>query len=537
MRQQVNNKWNLDLLDELLTEYHDREVVEWLRFGWPVGRSWDSPDPSLYDIRNHKGAMLFQDEVDAYIKKEIGLGAMFGPFLTIPWSSRVGINPLHSRQKKNSTKRRVLLDLSWPVGGVSVNSEIPSGHYLDQPMRLRYPSVDTLANRIAEIEELALIFGVDMNRAYRQLSLDPSDYPLMGMYWKGMLFWDCNSPMGLRSASIFCQRTTNSIRYIQARKGYWIMNYQDDLNGAEPAQIAWDAFHSLYNLLRDLRIDLSEEKTIQPTTCAEVLGVWFDTELKIIAVTPDRIHETIILLESWRFKEFTTKKQLQSLIGKLQFMAKCVRPGRVFISRMLLTLRGIPDGGIVEVNKELKMDVKFWYEFLPRFNGVSVMKCIDTGVPGAEMSSDCNLRACGAICDNEYYHAEFPTSVLNTTDHISQRELLTVVVSLKLWGDRIRGKKVHFHCDNSASVQCVNTGRAKDPFMQKCLREIAFLAALGDFEVRMSHVLSIDNGISDSLSRWYEGAEYRRRFKRLTQGMKLKQKRVLPHHFAWSCTW
>lgn len=144
-------------------------------------------------------------------------------------------------------------------------------------MHMHYPSVDTLANRIDEIEELALIFGFDMHWAYRQLSLDLADYPLMGMYWKGFFFFDCNSPMGLRSASIFCQRTANSIKYIHNSNGYWLMAYQDDLNSAEPQTIAWQSFESLQNLLADIRIKLSEHKTIYPTTCAEVLGVWFDT--------------------------------------------------------------------------------------------------------------------------------------------------------------------------------------------------------------------------------------------------------------------
>lgn len=536
VRQLVSTKWNLDLLETMLIGYDDSEVVEWLRYGWPVSRPWDAPDPTLI-ITNHNGATQFPDEVDAYIKKEIALGAMFGPFLSIPWSKRVGINTIHSRQKKNSLRRRILLDLSWPPFDTSVNSEIPVGMYLDQPMQLKYPSVDTLANRIAAITGLALIFGFDMNRAYRQLSLDPSDYSLMGIYWKGFFFWDCNSPMGLRSASIFCQRTTNCFKFIQNKKGYWLMAYQDDLNAAEPAEIAWEAFFSLRTLLATLNIDLSEEKTIEPTTCAEILGVWFDTILKIIAVTPERVQETLCLLERWRFMRFATKKQLQSLIGKLQFMAKCVRPGRVFISRLLLRLLSIPDGCTFEINDEIKMDIKFWYEFLPLFNGESVMRSIDTAVPGVEIASDCNMKACGAQSGIEYFHAKFPEAILNETNHISQRELLTVVVSLKTWGHKIKGKKIYFHCDNEASVICVNSGRTRDPFMQRCLREIAFLAALGGYEVRMTHVSSSDNGIPDALSRWYDGAEHRRRFKRLTSGIRMKQVRLSSGHFQWSCVW
>lgn len=98
LRIPVNNKWNLDLMESLLQGYEDIEVVEWLRFGWPVDRPYDQPDPIL-NVTNHRSAIEHPEIIDEYIKKEIELGAMFGPFLTIPWSSRVGINSLQTRLK------------------------------------------------------------------------------------------------------------------------------------------------------------------------------------------------------------------------------------------------------------------------------------------------------------------------------------------------------------------------------------------------------------------------------------------------------
>ena len=34
-RIRINNTWNFELLRNLLVNYHDREVVEFLQFGWP----------------------------------------------------------------------------------------------------------------------------------------------------------------------------------------------------------------------------------------------------------------------------------------------------------------------------------------------------------------------------------------------------------------------------------------------------------------------------------------------------------------------
>ena len=35
---EVESRWNLQLLEEQLTQYDDKEVVEWLRYGWPASR-------------------------------------------------------------------------------------------------------------------------------------------------------------------------------------------------------------------------------------------------------------------------------------------------------------------------------------------------------------------------------------------------------------------------------------------------------------------------------------------------------------------
>ena len=51
--------------------------------------------------------------------------------------------------------------------------------------------------------------------------------------------------------------------------------------------------------------------------------------------------EIKMLVNEWFKFEKATLKQLQSLIGKLNFVAQCVKPARIFISRLLHWLREI----------------------------------------------------------------------------------------------------------------------------------------------------------------------------------------------------
>jgi hypothetical protein len=90
--------------------------------------------------------------------------------------------------------------------------------------------------------------------------------------------------------------------------------------------------------------------------------------------------------------------------------------------------------------------------------------------------------------------------------------MLTVVVSLKLWSQELKGKRVVIFCDNQAVCIVINSGKAKSVFLQQCLREICFIAAVNEFQIRAEHLSSNNNRISDCLSRWDLDLMYRREF-------------------------
>ena len=58
-----------------------------------------------------------------------------------------------------------------------------------------------------------------------------------------------------------------------------------------------------------------------------------------LEVTPERVVEISLLVQSWLRKKKASLKGLQSLLGKLHFISACVRPGRVFVNRLLSWLR------------------------------------------------------------------------------------------------------------------------------------------------------------------------------------------------------
>ena len=360
----VPTSLNLPLWRSLLSEYSDVGVCDFLEFGWPIGYDYNGALPSSV-FRNHRGAIDFPSAVDSYLSTELRLGSVCGPFARNPFSSPYAVSPLNSVPKQGSVERRFILDLSWPAGS-SVNDGICKEFYLGEPVTLTYPTVDDIAERIVQLGPGCLLFKRDLKRAYRQLPVDPYDYPLLGYSWGDQLFFDVRLPMGLRSAAMACQRVTNSICFMLSQAGCFALSYLDDFMGISTPHDADRQFELSGSLLQALGLQESSQKVCPPSTQMICLGVLFDTVNLTMSVTPARLRELQdAVLPPWLVKKSATRTELQSLIGKLAFVCKCVRPGRLFLSRLLDTLRSLRrPRHRVRLTADFRKDIRWWLRFL-----------------------------------------------------------------------------------------------------------------------------------------------------------------------------
>ena len=85
------------------------------------------------------------------------------------------MSPLNTTEKRDSSERRVIMDLSFPPGQ-SVNDRIPKDSYLGEATGLRYPSVDALTKLVREKGPGCALVNCDLKRAYKQICVDPRDW-------------------------------------------------------------------------------------------------------------------------------------------------------------------------------------------------------------------------------------------------------------------------------------------------------------------------------------------------------------------------
>ena len=434
---QVNDKWNFQYLERKLDTYEDKEVIKFFRYGWPLNARETKEQEGLPD--NQKGAKNNKEQVRRYLDKELKRGSIIGPFFKNPFGRKVRISPLDTRDKKDSTDQRIILNLSHPFKEGSVNHSIDKERYEGRSMELSYPTIDNLAEIVYRKGRGCKIFKRDLKLCYKQFFMDPKDIMLLGFHFEDRLYFDVSLSMGSKSSAFCCQSSTNTITHIFKEEGFQNVNYLDDLGGAEKDKVAEVAFDTLGNILKEIGIEEAKEKAQPPAHVVIFLGILFNTLNMTMTITEGRLGEIKEIIQQWLNKNSATLKEMQQLLGKLNFACSTIRAGRIFVSRIINTIKDMPSKGRRRLNREFKKDLKWWYLFMEDFDGISMIPDLSWTSPLRIMSTDSCLTGCGGwMEEGEYFHSEFPTWIRNRGGiSINELETIALIIGIKLWGEYI----------------------------------------------------------------------------------------------------
>ena len=292
--------------------------------------------------------------------------------------------------------------------------------------------------------------------------------------------------------------------------------------------------YDLGELLHNLSLLENFQKACPPATIQVVLGVLINTVDGTVSVPSDRMEEIKALVNEWQGKKRSSKVELQSLIGKLQYVSKCVLQSRVFLNRLLETLRSMREKKSIALNVSFQKDLKWWARFVEKYNGVSFIPASLWSEPDVTFATDSCLVGCGGFFDGEYFHTSFPEIISRQQLPIHCLEMLTVLIGIRIWGVRLGGLKVQIFCDNEPAVRVINSGRTRDSFMGSCIRELWLEVAKFGFQLRAVHLPGEDNRVPDWLSRWECGQEYRDLFREFIDGKQCNEILISQDMFEFS---
>ena len=270
---------------------------------------------------NHASGHEHGIDIDDYLKEEVAFNAMYGLFQNKPINMH--ISPMMTREKQGLDNRRTIVDLSWPHG-CSINDGVHKNRYLDSYYYLSYPTIDNIVDRLKKLGPGALLYKVDIIRAFRHL--DPGDLDLLGLKPESY-YLDGSLCFGFRHGSFFFQKCFDAIRYIMKKFGYPnLLNYIDDLIYIGLPSDIQASYQCLLHLLQQLGLEISHKKLVAPSMSAICLGILVDSVNGTISIPDEKLKKIVDLCKQWGTKSTCTKTQLQSLLGSLLYITKCVRP-------------------------------------------------------------------------------------------------------------------------------------------------------------------------------------------------------------------
>ena len=155
----VDTQLHLDEWQKELQGYWDTQLMDLLRFGFPL--DFNRVSPLQWEGQNHISAIEHSRDIEAYLAEEKSFNAIVGPFKDHPCPDG-HISPFMSREKPDSSNRHVIIDLSWPLGQ-SVNSGIDKTTYLGTDFNLVLPTVDHITDRLKVLGRGAHIYKIDIS--------------------------------------------------------------------------------------------------------------------------------------------------------------------------------------------------------------------------------------------------------------------------------------------------------------------------------------------------------------------------------------
>ena len=394
---------------------------------------------------------------------------------------------------------RLIHDCSRP-DGLSVND------YCTEEWHQKFSRVEDAAKLVTEGCFMAKI---DLQSAYRSVSISKHSQRVTGLKWQfsktTVFLRDKKLCFGSRYAPGIFYRLTQAVKRMLKRRGLdAVVVYLDDFFiKADTLANCAAALDTTIKLLRKLGFQINWNKVIDPCTKLTFLGIEIDSIEMCLRLPNDKLVKVRQELALFQKRKRVSKKQLQSLAGKLNFCASVVYGGRVYSRRIINTINSMrADNHKVKLNGGIQADIQWWHSFMSTFNGKSML--LDKQPIQSVFTDSCSMAAGGAFQGDWFYlnwELDWPF-VANL--HINSKETLAVFLAVCRWAPYWQNKRIYIQSDNVFTVATLNRGTSSNPFLMACLRTLFWLSATYNFHLTARYIRGSVNTLADSISRIHE---------------------------------
>ena len=488
------------ILERELCNYPDKAFVTKLIHDLCHGCTIGYTGPQFSYLANNLVSAYQQPEViDDTLKRECELGRILGPFESPPLpnfrTSGLGLVPKHDGGW------RTIYHLSAPLNS-SVNNFINPDDY-----SLSYCSIDDAYAFINELGPGTLLSKIDLKDAFRLIPINPSDWNLLGIHWRGKFYVDTCLPFGLRSAPYLFNRLSQMIHWILTNnyEVQHLLYYLDDFLTAGPADspVCSRNLNAMLTLCQNINAPVKTSKIEGPSTSITFLGIHLNTVTMEASITAERKESLLEELRDLHQQHKCTKRQLLSLIGKLSFSCKVLPSGRIFLRRLIdlsTTVKQLHHH--IRLTMEARLDLQWWLAFLPHWSGRGlILNTHWTLNTKMQLFTDASgHEGWGAYWSGRWLQDHWSPKQKEMS--IAWKELYAIVMAVHTWGVLWQRQKILFNCDNQNVVGIWEKGSTKSPEIMALVRLLYFCAARHNIHVCVQHIPGNSNNIADAISRF-----------------------------------
>jgi hypothetical protein len=507
-------------------------------------KHWDSHYEGPRDIFRDDSVELdkeVEQKIFESIMKEEQAGWTVGPFGNIPFPNswcpsqalvtRLFAIPKHKWHPENP-EIRVVTHFSHPRGN-SVNDW--TGRWIHG---VWYYTVQMFLSKVARAGKGALVSLVDVKHAYRNLLLNPADWHHQVVRVFGLYYVQLRGLFGSVTAGdnwiVFVSAIVEITRKV-LKLGGWTCKesvgeggldvYVDNFDNVVPGVNGQPDYErgrvehgKIMRLLGEVfGLPLHEEH--KPSTEIEAhLGWRVDTMRQMVGTTEERREMMLGLLLEWAGRQFYSKKQLDSLIGIVGFVA-CVVPG---LQPPLTHLRecghkNFPHHRTGRVCKRLRNTCLWTHDFLTRWKGETRLYDMDwSDGHTVLLRTDASVApfqgksggGCGAwTAELGTYLAwvvtpEVLEQAMRLVKHsVPYLELWCIVVTLHTQRSALAGHRVMVYSDSRTAVLASQKRFSKNKHMLRLLHRMDRDAAVGGYSLRFSAIGRDLNEDADHLAK------------------------------------
>ena len=456
------------------------------------------------DVRQINYRSATEEPNRTAVEKQILEEISNGRYLVTREPPRI-ISALAAIPKPGGNKIRLIHDCSRPHGGALNDlAEVESFKY------------QTLKDATEIIQPGDYLAKVDLASAYRSVCLHPEEHQLTGLQWTfsgdndPTYIRDGRLPFGSSKSPFLFNSLTQAVRHLLAAGGESnIVAYLDDfLCVGRTAEECKQTRDHLMTTLRRLGFSINYSKVEGPAQTLVFLGVAIDTLEYTLSLPDGRLRELSEELRRFDQRKSATKRDLQSIVGKLNWSSAVVYGGRPHLRRIIDRINVLKaPGHKTRLTAGIREDLRWWIENIHAFNGCMPIAesrevtqvCVDACDEGA-----------GGYHDGDWYHVRWLDWEDTHSLHINYKEVLALLPAVDLWGHLWRDKKVIVYSDNQAAVGILNRGTAKDPNVMGALRHLLWKSVIHNFRIKAVYYPGKQNVVADAASRLMEPGGWER---------------------------